>query len=70
MRAGIGLNKRKMHSRCLILKRMYGFHEATRFVNIYANISFSVRNFPHELVVYVSRGNIECKSDVRKKPEL
>jgi hypothetical protein len=38
--------------------------KAARFLSSYAKISFSVRNFPHELGAYVSRGHNEGKSDV------
>ena len=38
--------------------------KAASFLSSYAKISFSVRNFSNELVVYVSRGHNECKSDV------
>jgi hypothetical protein len=50
---------------CLLLEKNVWFPpKATRFLSSYAKISFLVRNFPHELVVYVSRGHNEGKSDV------
>ena len=35
---------------------------AAHFLSSYAKITFSVRNFPHELVVYVNRGHNGGKS--------
>jgi len=43
---------------------------AAGFSRSYAKIRFSVRNFSHELVVYVSRGHNEGKNDVWQRPEF